>query len=155
MGKKISTQVRSYVRSGYRHTCLFWFCVTHSESSTSTIPVPVPVPAVRDRNPMMSDVILGKAGHRLQQGRATSLSLYVAHHHQHQHQHQHHLFTTTLWLAAVVMTMTAGQTPSPTQPVLRSKLPRHSPDASPITSASGVYCLSSRCRVRSSHGKFP
>ena len=36
---------------------------------------------------MMSDVILGKAGHRLQQGRATSLSLYLAH----QRQHQQHL----------------------------------------------------------------
>ena len=48
-----------------------------------------------------------------------------------------------------------GQGPSPTQPVLRSKFPRQSPKASPITSASGVYCLSSRDRVRSSHGKLP
>ena len=62
--------------------------VTHSESRTSAIPVPVPEPATRDRNPMMSDVGDG-AGHRLQQGRATSLILYLAH--QHQHRHQQHL----------------------------------------------------------------
>ena len=64
-------------------TAVLLMCVTHSESVQ--VPVPVPVRAISERGTLWVMLVMGKAGHRLQQGQA--INLYLAHH---QHQHQHH-----------------------------------------------------------------
>ena len=63
-------------------TAVLLLCVTHAES----VPVPAPV-SVRAIKRGARVMLVAKAGHHLQQGRATNF--YLAHQ-QHQDQHQHH-----------------------------------------------------------------
>ena len=135
--------------------CLFWFCVTHSESSTSTIPVPVPpLHAIRDRSPMMSDIGDGEGGPSSAAGASDKSKSLPSKRAPAQAPAQAPAPAPVppngpaIIIAAVVMIMTAGQRLSPTRPALKSKFPCQSPNASPITSASGITAyISSRDRV--------
>ena len=50
-------------------TAVLLMCVTNSESVQ--VPVPVPVRAISERGTLWVMLVMGKAGHRLQQGRTT------------------------------------------------------------------------------------
>ena len=86
---KKKNRVRSGVRIQWLSSQMFC-CVSRTQNHLPVpyVPMHVPVRAIGERKPMSHGGGEGKAGHRLQQGRATIL--YLAYQQQQRHHHHHH-----------------------------------------------------------------